>query len=100
MTAPAGIYVETRVRGSIEEVWRRTQDPALHQRWDARFTHIDYLPRENEGDPQRFRYTTRIGFGLRIAGDGESRGTRDGADGMRTSALKFWSADRKRWRMR
>jgi hypothetical protein len=43
-----GIYVERRVRGSVDEVWRVTQTPEVHQRWDLRFTEIRY-PRI-EGD--------------------------------------------------
>jgi hypothetical protein len=88
------IYVETRVRGHLEDLWQRTQDPVLHERWDLRFSEIDYLPRDGH-EPQRFRYETRIGFGLRVRGEGESMGTRDGAAGERTSALRFWSDDPK-----
>jgi uncharacterized membrane protein YphA (DoxX/SURF4 family) len=89
------IYVEIRVRGPMEEIWERTQDPARHERWDLRFTEIQYLPRCQPEQPQRFRYATRIGFGLRIEGEGEAVGSRNGAQGERTSALQFWSADRK-----
>jgi hypothetical protein len=89
----AGIYVEIPIRGSIDEVWHRTQDPALHERWDLRFTSIEYLPRPDPQSPQRFLYATRIGFGLGIAGEGESVGSHDGPNGMRTSALTFWSDD-------
>lgn len=88
------IYVETCVRGRLEDLWQRTQDPVLHERWDLRFSEIDYLPR-SEDEPQRFRYETRVGFGLRIRGEGESTGTRDGVAGERTSALRFWSDDPK-----
>lgn len=88
-----GIYVEARIRGPLDDIWQRTQDPALHERWDLRFTEIDYLPNDGRG-PQRFRYETRIGFGLRVRGEGESAGSRDGA-GDRTSALRFWSHDPK-----
>lgn len=89
----APIYVEILIRAPLDEVWRRTQEPAVHERWDARFSAIRYLPRADDREPQRFRYETRIGFGLRIAGEGESHGTRDGEDGARTSSLKFWSDD-------
>jgi len=82
-----GIYVETRIGADLEEVWRLTQDPALHQRWDLRFSRIEYLPRPILTEPQRFLYETRIGFGLSIRGTGESVGER--------SALKFASADPK-----
>ncbi|HEY8309916.1 MAG TPA: DoxX-like family protein, partial [Gemmatimonadaceae bacterium] len=73
----------------------RAQDPELHQRWDLRFSEIDYLPRSDDESPQRFHYSTRIGFGLRIDGQGESTGTRNGPTGERTSALRFWSNDFK-----
>ena len=74
----------------MKRLWEATQDPSMHRRWDLRFTDIDYLPRRSESDPQRFRYATRIGFGLRVQGEGESVGTRE-RDGERTSALRFWS---------
>lgn len=90
-----GIYVEILIRGDIEEVWRQTQTPELHEPWDLRFTKIQYLPRASEAEPQRFNYTTRIGFGLQIVGQGESTGNREQDTGLRTSALKFWSADSK-----
>jgi len=81
--------VETAIRAPLDEVWRLTQEPELHQLWDLRFSTIDYLPRA-DGEPQRFLYTTRIGFGLGISGEGESIGTKDSAT-ERTSALRFWS---------
>jgi hypothetical protein len=90
-----GIYVEILIRGDIEEVWRHTQRPELHEPWDLRFTKIQYLPRASEAEPQRFNYTTRVGFGLHIVGQGESTGNREEATGQRTSALRFWSADPK-----
>ncbi|MDX6475213.1 MAG: hypothetical protein QOH95_724 [Gaiellaceae bacterium] len=86
------IYVEALVRAPLEEVWRVTQLPGLHQRWDLRFSRIDYLPRA-EGEPQRFLYATRLGLGLELHGEGESVGDKDAPDGSRTSALTFGSAD-------
>jgi len=86
-----GIYIERRIRGPMDIVWQRTQDPTSHERWDLRFTDIEYLPRATSDEPQRFRYETRLGFGLRVAGHGESVGSSDGPDGARTSSLKFWS---------
>jgi uncharacterized membrane protein YphA (DoxX/SURF4 family) len=90
-----GIYVEILIHADMEQVWRLTQDPALHQRWDLRFTEIQYLPRPDPAEPQRFLYQTRIGFGLAIKGTGESVGERTSAAGDATSALKFASADPK-----
>jgi uncharacterized membrane protein YphA (DoxX/SURF4 family) len=77
----------------MDELWEKTQEPGVHQRWDLRFSLIDYLPRRGD-EPQRFLYRTRIGFGLNIDGNGESVGSKD-AHGARTSSLKFWSADPK-----
>lgn len=88
------IYVEIRIRSSMDELWRHTQTPDLHAPWDLRFTDIEYLPRANENEPQRFLYRTRIGFGMEIRGEGETLGSRDGPL-ARTSALKFWSEDSK-----
>jgi hypothetical protein len=78
----------------MDELWRKTQDPALHQRWDLRFTEIAYLPRPDESEPQRFLYATRIGFGVGIRGEGETSGSYADAD-QRVSALTFWSDDPK-----
>jgi uncharacterized membrane protein YphA (DoxX/SURF4 family) len=89
-----GIYVEFPIRASMDELWEKTQNPQLHQRWDLRFTQIEYLPRQTD-EPQKFLYRTRIGLGLKIDGQGESTGTRDGDSGERTSSLKFWSEDPK-----
>jgi hypothetical protein len=86
------IYVETLIHASMDALWTHTQTPNLHERWDLRFSSIEYLPRQSEAEPQRFRYTTRLGLGLAINGDGETMGERDLADGSRTSALRFGSA--------
>jgi DoxX-like family len=87
------IYVEILIRAPMEALWDHTQTPTLHERWDLRFSRIEYLPRGSETEPQRFLYSTRIGFGLQVAGEGESVGERGLADGSRSSALKFSSAD-------
>jgi hypothetical protein len=93
MSSDRGIYVEILVRAPMDALWRHTQTPALHEQWDLRFSRIDYLPKERDSDPQRFRYTTRIGLGLRVNGVGESVGERNSTDGRRSSALKFSSGD-------
>ncbi len=89
------IYVEILIRAPMDALWAHTQTPELHERWDLRFSEIAYVPRSIETEPQRFRYATRIGFGLEVAGEGESVGQRDLANGSRSSALKFSSADRR-----
>jgi hypothetical protein len=95
MVGDAGIYVEILISKDVDEIWQRTQVPELHELWDLRFTRIQYLPKQSEDDPQRFLYSTRIGFGLHIDGEGESTGTKEDVTGVRTSALKFWSSDAK-----
>jgi len=84
------IYVEILVRAPMDALWAHTQTPALHEQWDLRFSKIDYLPRLEDG-PQRFRYATRIGFGLEVTGEGETTGQRELPDGSSTSVLKFAS---------
>lgn len=85
-----GLYIEARIRADLDDLWTRTQEPSHHQRWDLRFTRITYLPRA-EGEPQRFRYATRVLPGLTVAGTGVSAGERERPDGTRTSALRFSS---------
>lgn len=83
------LYIEARIRADIEVLWAATQDPAQHQRWDLRFTHIEYLD-SDDGGPQRFRYGVRV-LGLMLCGTGVCAGERRRADGSRTSALRFGS---------
>jgi DoxX-like family len=89
------IYVETLIQADIEDVWRHTQTPELHARWDLRFTDIRYLPRSDPAAPQRFLYETRLALGWRIHGEGETVATREDSSGVRTSSLRFWSEDPK-----
>jgi hypothetical protein len=85
------VYVERLLRVPLDVVWRHTQTPELHERWDLRFSRINYLPKDEGDSSQRFRYATRIGFGLEVTGHGETVGQRELADGTSTSALKFGS---------
>jgi hypothetical protein len=86
------VYVEIVVRAPLDVLWAHTQTPALHARWDLRFSDIAYLPKQHEADAQRFRYTTRIGLGLAISGDGETVARPNLDGGRRSSSLKFGSA--------
>lgn len=85
------LYVETLIRADLDRVWCQTQDPDAHARWDLRFTTIVSLPPDD--GPVRFRYLLRVLPGLVVAGIGTSVGERSRADGSRTSALRFASAD-------
>lgn len=90
----SGIYVEILINAPLERIWELTQKPDVHQRWDLRFSRIEYLPKSSENEPQRFLYETRIGLGLAIRGTGESIASRVAEDGSATSSLKFASDDR------
>ncbi|MBC2905069.1 hypothetical protein [Streptomyces cupreus] len=85
-----GLYIEARIRADLDDLWSRTQEPSQHQRWDLRFTEIAHLPRA-EGEPQHFRYATRVLPFLTVAGTGVSAGEKERPDGARTSALRFSS---------
>ncbi len=84
------IYVEALIDAPIEQVWRATQDPGEHRRWDARFGRIEPVPGST---PARFRYATTVLPGLTVAGWGVHAGERRRPDGTRTSALRFGSDD-------
>jgi hypothetical protein len=85
------IYVEILVRAPMDALWSHTQTPALHERWDLRFSRIEYLPETDEAD--RTIPSTRLGSVsvLRVSGEGETVGRRDSTDGSSASALKFGS---------
>jgi len=38
------INVEILIRGNMDDLWQKTQEPKLRGRWDLRFSQIDYLP--------------------------------------------------------
>ncbi len=84
------IYVATKMNTTMEKLWEYTQEPDIHTEWDARFTEISYLEKK-EREPQKFLYKTKIGFGLEIAGEGESIGEIRKETGERISSLKFWT---------
>ena len=86
-----GIYVEIVVRADPDTVWRLTQDPTEHARWDLRFSAI--VPEaELVGGGYRFRYERSLGVRT-IRGTGTSIGERMHADGTSTSALRFDTDD-------
>ena len=85
------LYVEILIRAPMERVWELTQDPALHPRWDARFTAIRPSGTRDDG-AQTFDY--ELSFGVHtIRGTGVSLGERRSARGDRTSALLFSTTD-------
>ncbi len=84
------IVIETQIQTAFAPLWEATQYPERHQRWDMRFSTIQYSAPCEPPHPQQFIYTTRIGFGLSITGMGETS-TRTLDDGRTISALSFWS---------
>ena len=72
-------------------MWTNTQDPDVHQQWDLRFSEITYLSKDNPTEPQKFLYSTKIGFGIKVNGIGESVATKTKDNGESTSVLKFSS---------
>ena len=87
------LYVEILIRTDMNNLWERTQNPVLHSQWDLRFSSIEYLPRHDDSEPQKFLYSKKIGFGMTIRGEGETVGSREDEKGRRSSALKFSSDD-------
>lgn len=85
------VYVELDIDVTIEELWEHTQSPQLHNQWDLRFSEIRYLPKLNESEGQKFLYDTRIGFGLKISGTGETNHSIDDRKAERLSTLSFTS---------
>ena len=85
------LYVEVLIQAPLDEVWRLTQDPALHVRWDARFTDIAPLRTRADG-AQEFRYELDLGVHT-IRGTGVSLATKESGAGERTSALLFDTED-------
>jgi hypothetical protein len=85
------IYVEVGIRAPMERVWNLSQDPALHPRWDLRFSRIIPIERNDQG-LLNFRYEFRLPSHV-IQGTGTSLGHRYRSDGQATSVLKFETAD-------
>ena len=82
------VYVETLVDAPLGDVWAATQEPSAHQRWDARFTTIDYLSPAPDGC-RRFTYATRLLPGLMVDGVGVYLAERHRGNESATSALRF-----------
>ncbi|MBT2575144.1 hypothetical protein J7E26_14495 [Bacillus sp. ISL-51] len=84
------IYVEIDITSDLNTLWEYTQNPALHKEWDLRFSDITYLHRK-PNEPQKFLYETRIGFGLKVSGTGETVGGTNQHSSHWVSSLAFHS---------
>lgn len=86
--------MEVIIAADADRIWDLTQNPEAHTRWDARFSRITPHGTATDSDGAwRFTYERRM-FGHTIRGTGISLGSRTGADGVRTSALRFTTDDR------
>jgi hypothetical protein len=85
------IYVEVGIRAAMDRVWKLSQDPALHPRWDLRFSRIIPVEHDDQG-LLHFRYEFCLPLYV-IQGTGTSLGHRFRPDGQATSVLKFDTAD-------
>lgn len=85
------IIVEAIIPCDVETLWSRSQEPALHIRWDIRFSHIEYLEELDEKGFQLMDYRTKIGFGLEIKGIGRYLQNTP----LKHSTFEFESDDRK-----
>lgn len=85
------IIVEAIIPCNVETLWERSQEPALHIRWDLRFSHIEYLEELDEKGFQLMDYRTKIGFGLEIKGIGRYLQNTP----LKHSTFEFESDDRK-----
>jgi len=85
------LYIETKIKCGIDEIWALTQNPDLHQQWDLRFSEIKYIPKDSPEESQKFLYSTKIGFGIIVNGIGESVATKTKENDESTSVLKFSS---------
>ncbi|WP_194397647.1 SRPBCC family protein [Microbacterium atlanticum] len=86
-----GIFVETSIAADPEAVWAATQDPAQHVRWDLRFSRITPTG-TTTGGATAFTYEREMALHT-VRGTGVSLGEKHRADGSRTSALRFHTAD-------
>ncbi|GAA1976059.1 hypothetical protein [Kitasatospora viridis] len=86
---PKPLYVETVIAADQELLWELTQLPRHHQRWDARFSRISYLPSADPAAPVRFHYSLGPRRGPRLTGVGTTTAERHRPDGTRVSALRF-----------
>ncbi len=85
------LTADIMIKADRNTVWSKSQDPQQHVQWDIRFSDIVYLRNTTPTQTQRFRYVTRLGFGLVIEGWGESVDKPD----KQASVLKFGSDDPK-----
>ncbi|MFB4366285.1 hypothetical protein [Bacillus sp. LR_6] len=84
------IYVEIEMKSDLDTLWEYTQNPSLHKEWDLRFSNITYLNRQ-PCEKQKFLYETRVGFGLKVSGTGETVGVFNKCSSERSSSLAFGS---------
>ena len=85
------IVVEVLLPLPVEEVWRRSQEPESHVRWDLRFDVIRNLPERDARGFHLLDYRTSIAFGISIVGTGRFLHSTP----LQSSTFEFDSADWK-----
>lgn len=83
---PKALYAETLIRTDLDTLWRHTQDPDLHRRWDLRFADISPLTGCDGRHASRF-------LGVTVTGVGVSAPSSTRPGGSRISVLRFASAN-------
>lgn len=69
---PPPIYVDILIDAPLDSVLQHAQEPNLHPQWDPRFPSIEYLPKTEPSSAQRLLYTTKLSFGIGVAGGGRT----------------------------
>jgi hypothetical protein len=87
LPAPRPLHIAVRLRCDLADLWRITQDPDLHPRWDHRFSRIVMLD-DQIRTGTRMRYEKTV-LGMTIRGFGRYKLHRP----LRQSSFEFWSDD-------
>jgi len=86
---PRPLHVCVRLKTTLDELWRITQDHRRHPDWDHRFSRIIMLE-DDIRTGTLMRYEKRL-FGLTIRGHGRYKLHTP----LRQSTFQFWSDDRR-----
>ncbi len=91
MSRNRSITISQVICTNTDTLWKLTQDPAQHQRWDARFGHIEYEPPIDGETDRRLRYSVSLLPGIALTGTGTCSATRTSKSGVSVSAIRFAS---------
>lgn len=83
----ARVYVEILVRAPMDLLWSHTQTPGLHEKWDLRFSRIDYLPKRRGS---RTSHAADAGSHEHLAVDIDLSVDESGGLRLRSDAQRFY----------